>query len=544
MREPQMTVCRCCGQAMAMAVGTAVEVDRRQWTPRIVARAGPLRLTTAAADVFRAAEDVSRNGGAAGASPVEVIASIVASEEGAGILARLGCERERLGADLAALCRVRAAADPSLGDEAASGTSAAAEAMSAVIVAAGRLAEAEGSEAIEVRHLLAAYAAPECAWPGARLLRAALCGRDDAARMASTALGTEAVRAADVRVGAVRTPDRTPTTEATGDPAGALRTVELALAALRGEVARLAVRLGQVERLAVERRPPGDIAALRPQGVGLERRAADSDGEVTSHVDAGAAAAAGLHGGVAAAPSAAPSHRRRARAARPKRRRSARGLRLRFWQRITARREERAPGRMRRSRLGRRRGVATGAGRPSRAQMTAALADHPAIGPAGRQRPLEQALEGKRFHLAADDDIVDAPGIGPRTAERFREIGVRTVRDLLRGDASDCARRIATRWIRPETIAAWQAQARLVCTVPWLRGTHAQLLVGAGFASVDAIVEAEPGAVAAAVLRYAATREGRSILRDGAPPEADRIETWLLNACEAETGRASDGAAA
>lgn len=541
MREPQMTVCRCCGQAMAMAVGTAVEVDRRQWTPRIVARAGSLRLTTAAAEVFRAAQDVSRNGGTAGASPVELIASIVASEEGAAILARLGCERERLGADLAALCRVRAAADASLGAEAASGTSAAAEAMSAVIVAAGRLAEAEGSEAIEVRHLLAAYAAPECAWPGARLLRAALCGRDDAARMASTALGTEAARAADVRVGAVRTPDRTPTTEATGDPAGALRTVELALAALRGEVARLAVRLEQVERLAVERRPHGDIAAVRPQGVGLERRrAADADGEVTSNVDAGAAAAAGRNGGVAAA----PSHRRRTRATRAKRRRSTRGLRLRFWQRITARREERAPGRMRRSRLGRRRGVATDAGRPSRAQMTAALADHPAIGPAGRQRPLEQALEGKRFHLAAGDDIVDAPGIGPRTAERFREIGVRTVRDLLRGDASDCARRIATRWIRPETIAAWQAQARLVCTVPWLRGTHAQLLVGAGFASVDAIVEAEPGAVAAAVLRYAATREGRSILRDGAPPEADRIETWLLNACEAETGRASDGAAA
>ena len=65
-----------------------------------------------------------------------------------------------------------------------------------------------------------------------------------------------------------------------------------------------------------------------------------------------------------------------------------------------------------------------GHGRPAPASMTMAVK--------ARFRDEDDEsdeLEGngqvaKRFYLAMDDDIVDAPSIGPRTAERLREHGI------------------------------------------------------------------------------------------------------------------------
>lgn len=145
----------------------------------------------------------------------------------------------------------------------------------------------------------------------------------------------------------------------------------------------------------------------------------------------------------------------------------------------------------------------------------------------------------KRFYLSLDDDIVKAPSIGPRTAERLNRGGLVTVRDLLAADPEDVAQRCGTRFITARRISDWQQQARLVCVIPWLRGTHAQLLVGAGFGTLDAITAAESHQVSAAILRFAASREGQSVLRAGPPPEPERIRIWIENASQAEPARAA-----
>jgi hypothetical protein len=54
----------------------------------------------------------------------------------------------------------------------------------------------------------------------------------------------------------------------------------------------------------------------------------------------------------------------------------------------------------------------------------------------------------------------------------------------------------------------WQDQARLLVTVPGLAGTHAQLLVGAGYPSADAVANAEPEKLCADVLNFALTAGG------------------------------------
>lgn len=145
----------------------------------------------------------------------------------------------------------------------------------------------------------------------------------------------------------------------------------------------------------------------------------------------------------------------------------------------------------------------------------------------------------KRFYLALDDDIVKAPSIGPRTADRLIRAGLLTVRDLLAADPEEVAAAVGTRFITARRIAEWQQQVRLVCIIPWLRGTHAQLFVGAGYASLDAITSAEPETVTADVVDFARSREGQTILRAGPAPDHERVLRWVENAGLAEPARAA-----
>jgi predicted flap endonuclease-1-like 5' DNA nuclease len=139
-----------------------------------------------------------------------------------------------------------------------------------------------------------------------------------------------------------------------------------------------------------------------------------------------------------------------------------------------------------------------------------------------------------RFYLSLDQDVVDGPSIGPKTAEKLYPHGIRTVRDLLRADPSVIAVLADARNITAEALADWQDQARLMCTVPGLRGTHAQLLVGAGYRSADAIAAAEPDKLCADVLNFAASTPGQRVLRNGDPPDIEKIKAWLEAARSAQ----------
>jgi predicted flap endonuclease-1-like 5' DNA nuclease len=128
--------------------------------------------------------------------------------------------------------------------------------------------------------------------------------------------------------------------------------------------------------------------------------------------------------------------------------------------------------------------------------------------------------------LKMTDDIVDAPSIGPRMAERLGALGVSTVADLMAGDPATLAARLALSQVRADDVADWQTQARLVLSVPGLTGTGAQLLVGAGYREPAVIAAAEPAKLSADVLAYAASSAGRRVLRDGEPPDIERIKQW------------------
>jgi hypothetical protein len=147
----------------------------------------------------------------------------------------------------------------------------------------------------------------------------------------------------------------------------------------------------------------------------------------------------------------------------------------------------------------------------------------------------------KRFYLALDDEVERAPSIGPRTAERLLAARIATVRDLLVCDPREVSARVVSRYVTSERISAWKSQARLVCIVPWLRGTHAQLLVGAGFDTLEKLQLADASEVYAGILRFAATRDGQSVLRAGNPPDPERVRKWMAHVALAEPERARVG---
>ena len=122
---------------------------------------------------------------------------------------------------------------------------------------------------------------------------------------------------------------------------------------------------------------------------------------------------------------------------------------------------------------------------------------------------------------------MDGPSIGGKTAQRLAAHGINKVRDLLKADPAVLSVLVDVRHITAEVISAWQDQASLVCSVPGLRGTHAQLLVGAGYRTADAIAAAEADKLCADVLTYATSTAGQRLLRNGDPPDIERIKGWL-----------------
>ena len=116
---------------------------------------------------------------------------------------------------------------------------------------------------------------------------------------------------------------------------------------------------------------------------------------------------------------------------------------------------------------------------------------------------------------------------------RLNRLGLRTVGDLLEADAQYVAEALAVRHITTRTVRDWQDQARLVIAVPDLRGTHAQLIVGAGFRDAENLAAASTNDLCAAVLAYAASSEGQRVLRDGDPPDMEAIAVWRARAKEA-----------
>ena len=163
-------------------------------------------------------------------------------------------------------------------------------------------------------------------------------------------------------------------------------------------------------------------------------------------------------------------------------------------------------------------------------EKTANVASHvPRAAPAAVATS-ETPSESRRTYLAATDNLEAAPSIGPKTAQRFAAIGVVTVGEFLARQPGEMASLLGERFLSTQVLADWQAQARLVMSVAGLRGTHAQMLVGAGYRDAAAIIKADAVKLCADVLAFTGTSNGQRVLRDGDVPDIEKIRGWIAKA--------------
>lgn len=165
------------------------------------------------------------------------------------------------------------------------------------------------------------------------------------------------------------------------------------------------------------------------------------------------------------------------------------------------------------------------AGGVDKTRQQAGRSPHRVIEPAHAHHDRKQV-----FHLDLNSDVEAAPAIGPKTAERLHQVGIRTVADLLSADPESTAEELDAKHIRPKMIANWQHQARLVCQIPELHGYGAQLLVACGFTRPEQIAKYDTNELTTKVLKLCRTKQGQRILRSVNPPSPGRIQRWAQRA--------------
>ena len=135
-----------------------------------------------------------------------------------------------------------------------------------------------------------------------------------------------------------------------------------------------------------------------------------------------------------------------------------------------------------------------------------------------------------KFTLNEGAPVVQAPSIGPKTAKRFEDIGVKTIADLLALTPEDGETRIDVRHISAQVIRDWQAQALLACTVPGLKSREAQALVACGVQSAQELVEMDPTQLCDGVARWGLSDEGQRAWGNAPAPTGDDVATWIERA--------------
>lgn len=138
----------------------------------------------------------------------------------------------------------------------------------------------------------------------------------------------------------------------------------------------------------------------------------------------------------------------------------------------------------------------------------------------------EPVVKPSKERLGPWSPIVDAPAIGPKTAERLQAIKLVTIQDLLKSNPAEVAGALRTSWINEQTVATWIVQARLVCEIEGLTAVGSGLLALAGIQTAADIDRCGASKVHEAILSAAQSSQGKRILRDKAPPTLNRVERW------------------
>lgn len=173
-----------------------------------------------------------------------------------------------------------------------------------------------------------------------------------------------------------------------------------------------------------------------------------------------------------------------------------------------------------------------------REQLAAQLRVDPQPSVPAEGQPVER-LGGMRFYLSRTSDVVQAPSIGPKTAEILHGAGVRTIEELLSIPADRISEKLNQKKLTADVVRRWQVQAQLVCRIPELRGHDAQILAACGIHSPESLAARSPEELLTSLKPFFESAEGRRILRNQPGPDLQEVTEWIQWAANARPIKAA-----
>ncbi|MEM9939689.1 MAG: DUF4332 domain-containing protein [Pseudomonadota bacterium] len=138
------------------------------------------------------------------------------------------------------------------------------------------------------------------------------------------------------------------------------------------------------------------------------------------------------------------------------------------------------------------------------------LAEIEASVPEDEEKPVIKSE--RRDRLTHESPVVDAPSIGPKTAERLQKVDIITIGDLLSADVEETVKALSVRYITTKTMTDWQDQTRLMVEAPGLRVLDSQILVGAGIRDANQLARSSATKVLKAATSFLDTPSGARVL--------------------------------
>ena len=155
-------------------------------------------------------------------------------------------------------------------------------------------------------------------------------------------------------------------------------------------------------------------------------------------------------------------------------------------------------------------------------------------------RNVSTAAPASPFFLSVDSPIDQGPSIDAVAAARLRGLQVSHVVHLMQQDPCRLADALGLANVEPNTIRRWQAECRLVCRVPNLRGFDARILVACGITTPATLAATPPITLLHKVETFLATERGQQLLLSGSSHELARITGWIATANSKGLGSQTD----
>ena len=136
-------------------------------------------------------------------------------------------------------------------------------------------------------------------------------------------------------------------------------------------------------------------------------------------------------------------------------------------------------------------------------------------------------------------NVADMLSLGPRTAGRLMQVGVRSVADLLAARPPSIAERLDDQRMSAATIEQWQREARLILAAPQLPPHAARWLAAIGIASRERIAGSTPTELLGALETAIKESDDSGWLEKNLQPSVSELAVWIRCARSASTEEAA-----